>query len=378
FHLTQGTVYLAQQDYDRAEAILQYTVEAARQASIQIIYTSSLLRLTVCYLQQSKQHAALLLGRRIIELNKKGDFDFFCQRELRRYAELQSLLNQAASPDLEESAAFLLPELAPQEELPEPVAYLQAAQTHQDVSSFQILALGEPKVILNGIPVTRWRMARAMELFFFLLESGRPMRKSQIIAALWPEQDSDQIDSNVRTTIYYLRKALGEKIVTFQSNLYNLNLSAASEKVWYDVTMFEEHYLQAKKALESKEDKAAEQAFTRMVELYKGDYVPSFYNDWCAFRRDKLRRAFIDAHHQLALIAWQRESWEDSLHHWQKLLLVDPCSELAHYNIMRCYLQQGQRGLALRQFQRCSLDLQEELHIAPGASIQKLYQSIID
>jgi len=379
FNLTQGTVYLVQQDYGQAEAVLQDTVEAARQASIQIIYISALLRLTICYLRQSKNYAALQTGRYSIDLNKKGDFDFFFQIESRRYSELQAFLDQIASTDLEEKEPFVITEQTPQEDLFARETILPVAQNRQEVSSLQILALGEPKVILNGIPVTRWRMARAMELFFFLLGSGRPVRKSQIISALWPEQDSDQIDSTVRTTIYYLRKALGEKRVIFQAGLYNLNLSPSGEnKIWYDVAIFEEQYVQAKKALDVKDEETAETAFSRMVELYNGDYAQSFYNDWCSLLRDRLRQAFMDAHRQLALIAWRRESWEDSLHHWQHLLVMDPCHELAHYNVMCCYLQQGQRELALRQFQRCRLNLREELNIAPGASIQKLYQTIIE
>lgn len=47
--------------------------------------------------------------------------------------------------------------------------------TNQPAISIQ--AFGEPAVFLDERPITRWRMARAMELFFFLLDAGRPMRK---------------------------------------------------------------------------------------------------------------------------------------------------------------------------------------------------------
>ena len=85
----------------------------------------------------------------------------------------------------------------------------------------------------------------------------------------------------------------------------------------------------------------------------------------------------MDAHHQLAMIFWRREDWDTSLLHWQRLLSLDACYEAAHYGIMRCYLQQGKRELALRQFQACSQILHEELQTTPKASIQKLYRSII-
>lgn len=377
--LTQGTIYLAQQDYTRAEAILHYTVEAAEQSSIQIIYVSALLRLTICYLRQNKYDTALQTGRCMHDLNKKGDFDFFYQVETRRYSDLQPFFAQIASGAQAETASDPIIEQIPQTYPPPPEAIPQVVQDRQAAPPLQILALGEPKVICNGIPVTRWRMARAMELFFFLLESGRPVRKSQIIHALWPEQDSDQVDSTVRTTIYYLRKALGEKSVIFRAGFYSLSIVASGgSEVWYDVAAFDAQYTLARKALDAKDDNAAKAALSSMIELYGGDYLQPFYNDWCAFRRDKLRQAFMDAHHQLALVAWRQENWGDSLYHWQHLLMMDPSSELAHYSIMNCYLQQGKRELALKQFQRCVLNLREELNVAPGPSIQKLYQSIIE
>lgn len=286
------------------------------------------------------------IKKSIIELNKKGDFDFFLQVELQHYSELQHFLDQVSSTDYDQKKDSLLTtEQKQKESQTRPMTSLSMTQSQQETASLQILALGEARVLLNRVPITRWRMARAMELFFFLLENGRLMRKDQIAVALWPDQDGELADSTVRTTIYYLRKALGgEASIIYQSDLYSLNLSAISkDKVWYDVEVFNEQYHQAKKALENEDDETAASVFARTVDLYQGDYVQAFYNDWCIFRRDKLQQACMDARHQLALIAWRREDWEGSLHHWQHLLSMDSCDEKAHYGIMRCYLQKGKR-----------------------------------
>lgn len=65
----------------------------------------------------------------------------------------------------------------------------------------RILALGEPTVLLDEKPMTHWRMARAMELVFYLLDCSRPMRKEQMLTALWPEVD-EQTDHTLHSTIY--------------------------------------------------------------------------------------------------------------------------------------------------------------------------------
>ncbi len=114
-----------------------------------------------------------------------------------------------------------------------------------------------------------------------------------------------------------------------------------------------------------------------MVGLYRGSFLQSFYNDWCIPRRDSLQRTYMDARHQLAMLAERREAWEESLSHWQQLLLLDSCSEEAHYGVMNCYAHMGKRKLALQQYQLCTRQLQEELHIKPGQRLQQLYQELL-
>jgi LuxR family maltose regulon positive regulatory protein len=241
-----------------------------------------------------------------------------------------------------------------------------------------IQALGEPEIHIRQEPITRWRMARAMELCFYLLDCGRPMRKEAIITALWPEID-EQTTRTFYSTIYYLRQALqGEAVIVAKGGTYALKLDALyGNSVWYDVEAFLDAQAQAKKALDEQQDAQARAAYLRMVDLYRGDYVQPFYSDWSTPRRDELRRAYVDARQQLALIAWRAEEFDESIVHWQHMLAVDNWLEEAHLGLMRCYIRQGKRGLALRQYQRCKNILEQEFGVAPKASIQNLYQKLM-
>jgi LuxR family maltose regulon positive regulatory protein len=255
----------------------------------------------------------------------------------------------------------------------EPVQLTATSGQH----TLRVLALGEPVVYINDTPITRWRMARAMELFFFLLDYGRPVHKEQIIATLWPEPD-DQIDQTLRSTVYYLRQALGKPCVVYRAGTYALDLATSYPgQVWYDVAIFQERYAAAKKALAASNDTTARAAFMDMINLYRGDYVQSFYSDWGTTRREELRRAYMDARRHLALIAWHHEQIDECITQWQHLLAIDNCLEEAHYGLMRCYLRQGKRSLALRQYQRCATLLHDELAVTPGPAIQQLYRYLI-
>jgi len=76
-------------------------------------------------------------------------------------------------------------------------------------------------------------------------------------------------------------------------------------------------------------------------------------------------------------MAWSQEHVDESLSHWKHILIVDNCHEEAHYGLMRCYLRQGKRSLALRQYQRCVEALKNELGVEPGPAIRSLYQRLM-
>jgi LuxR family transcriptional regulator, maltose regulon positive regulatory protein len=246
-----------------------------------------------------------------------------------------------------------------------------------DYPRLKIQALGEPLVIINNKPITHWRMRRSLEVFLFLLDQGHSMSKEQIMTVLW-SQVSEKTNPTFHSIIYHLRKTIGESCIVSHAGIYTLNLASLyGDDVWYDVAAFEKYYTQAKHALTSGDDIVAKKIFLAMVDLYQGKYVQSFYSNWCILRRDELQRAYLDARSQLAQIAWRHEQFDESANHWQKILAVDNCLEEAHYGLMRYYLRQGKRGLALRQYHRCAEILHQELAIAPGLTIQNLYQRLV-
>ena len=60
----------------------------------------------------------------------------------------------------------------------------------------------------------------------------------------------------------------------------------------------------------------------------------------------------------------------------QKVLAQDNCYEEAHRRLMQCYLAQGQRHLAVRQYQACVEALKEELDLTASEEIVALYRRI--
>ncbi|HLI05737.1 MAG TPA: BTAD domain-containing putative transcriptional regulator [Ktedonobacteraceae bacterium] len=376
--LTLGTILLYQQHFGEALTHLTTAEKTLQASGSKREQLQAAIRLASCLLGLKDLSGALRQAKGAIAEARSSNYEQIIQIELHRSPDLLRAVypggEEADQDELgdEEADVAALP-AGEAALLPHPDTVTVTAQRR---SSLRILAFGEPSVYVNGQLITHWRMARSLELFFLLLNASHPLSKESIVTALWPETD-EQTDQTFRSTLYYLRRALGKSCVTSIRGAFKLNLTAEYEDVWYDVSLFQRHYESARQALGKKDDTASSSAFQEMVTLYRGDYLQSFYSNWCIARREQLRQAYVDAHHQSALIAWRNQQLDRSIFHWQHLLTVDACLESAHYGLMRCYLRQSRRGLALRQYQRCVTSLHDELGATPGQAIQRLYERLI-
>jgi len=371
--LTQGAIFLHEQRYKEALICLTSLETFLRKAGLKREQLQATIRMAACHLAQGNTTRLIRCMEKAAMLTMQGAYDSLALLELRRLPNLLQAIKN-------------MPETAPVRSLlnsggnlaegdPVPLQKSTSSLSMKRHSHLQVFALGEPKVLVDDIPITRWRMARAMELYFLLLDRSQ-LRKEQIIVALWPDAD-DSIDQTLRSMIYYLRRAVGESSLVYRAGMYTLNLATLyGEDVHYDVATFSSHEATANQALMAGDEQVAREAFRDMVEIYRGDYVQSFYSDWCISRRDEVRRSYMKARQHLARLAWDDEDLDESAMHWQHMLAVDPCQEEAHYGLMRYYTRRGKREMALRQYHRCATTLQEELSATPGSALQKLYQRL--
>ncbi|GCE22100.1 BTAD domain-containing putative transcriptional regulator [Dictyobacter kobayashii] len=364
-NVTRSIIFFRQQRYSEMLACLSFIDHSQHLANARPLQLRAMLYRTACYLAQNKQEAVQTSLSEIKVLMEQHQLKHLANLELHRLPTLKEAIE--AEEKQQKTLAYSQPdtlELAPS---------ITLVESTEKVHTISIYALGEPIVLLQNKPITRWRMMRSMELFFYLLHANRPVHKEQIMTDLWPEPD-DHMEQNLRATIYYLRKVLGETIIVHKAGTYTLNLAMADEQsVWYDVEQFQINIDKLRQDLPT-----AEKIVTlhTIIKLYRGHYLQTLYSDWCSQPRDMLKQAYFQSLRQLALIYWENEQFDASIEQWQKMLLVDNCYEEAYYGIMRCYIKTGKRNLAIRQYQLCASVLKNELTIEPGPSIQKLFKTL--
>jgi DNA-binding SARP family transcriptional activator len=248
--------------------------------------------------------------------------------------------------------------------------------------SLVVYCLGTFRVYQGDRLITDWNGQKGKSIFKYLLAHREtPVAKEILMDLFWPGVDPESARRSLHQAIYSLRQALRRgnpdfSHVYFENDCYLLNPEMA---LWVDRVEFEKH-LQAGRRLE-----AANQITEAIVEygiaesLYQGDYLEEdLYEDWPAVEREHLRRTYCELADRLSEHYVRNGEYNAAIALCQKILERDNCHEPAYRRLMRCYLAQGQRHLAIRQYQTCVELLQEELEIGPSEETEALVQRIIN
>lgn len=209
----------------------------------------------------------------------------------------------------------------------------------------------------HTIPEGEWRLRRAAELIKMLaLAPEHQLAREIIIEAIWPGSSPSSGMTNVRKIAFHARRVLGlQDGIILDEGMVKL---APGHLVGTDVGTFTEaaHLALAADSPEECRDAAA---------LYGGDLLPyDIYAEWCSAERDQLRSLFRD------VLAGGRM--------WGRLLREEPTHELAHREIIRTRLANGDRAAAIRQFELLRTTLREELGVSPDPETVALYEQVLN
>jgi DNA-binding SARP family transcriptional activator len=264
---------------------------------------------------------------------------------------------------------------------PTKMAAIQSKATKTEASTgLMIYTLGAFQVYQNGQPILDWNGFKARSIFKYLLTwRSSSTAKDVLMDIFWPEASFDAARHNLHQAIHSLRKTLRQgdstvQLILFEHDTYSLNPEV---NIWLDYVEFENH-VQTGQRLEAAGRLAEAMAEYRLAaELYLGDFLEEdLYEDWPRARREHFRHIYLNLVNQLSEYYLRQGEYAETIALCHKILAQDNCHEEAHRRLMRCYQQQGQRLLALRQYQLCVQALRMELDMPPLPETQMLYDQI--
>jgi predicted ATPase/DNA-binding SARP family transcriptional activator len=216
--------------------------------------------------------------------------------------------------------------------------------------------------------VTRFRTQKCGSLLAYLAYYRyRSHPRDALAELLWPDCDRDAGRHRLRMAVSSLRHQLEPPgvppgaVILGDRNSLQLNPAACTT----DVTRFEAALAAVGRARSSAE---RVQHFCELVELYRGELLPGYFEEWVLPERQRLAETFFEALAQLIVHEEQRRDLPRALEWARRAVAADPLREEAHRELIRLLSAAGQRKTALRQYQELERILARELGAAPDAA----------
>lgn len=214
----------------------------------------------------------------------------------------------------------------------------EAGRTTVDAYGF-----GRPRAEMGGQEISdlEWRSEKSKEMFFFFLCNRRPLRKEEIVAALWPDLPEGKTGSVFHGNLYRLRKALYAECVAKDSGRYVLDPCG---RFTFDVEEFQQKLQQADALPKGSPEAAA--VLEQAAALYKGQFAPDFYSEWAEALRWQLEEQYMSLLATLAAAYGQAKEYKRSADICQRIIELDEFNEAAWYRLMANYVLSSQMEAA--------------------------------
>lgn len=231
-------------------------------------------------------------------------------------------------------------------------------------------------------PYREIRLTRTTQglLAYLILQGARPCPRQVLAGVFWGESDEASARSCLNTALWRMRLALEAAQPSDESILLStpsgeicLNPDC---RVWVDTLAFESAVRPALARPENGLQPAEMAALEQSLDLYQGELLESFYDDWALRERERMRLLYLNAKECLMRTYQQHNELERSLETGLELLRHDPLREDIHRAVMRLYHATGRRAQALVQYEQCRLLIRQELSIDPMPETQALVRRI--
>jgi LuxR family maltose regulon positive regulatory protein len=237
----------------------------------------------------------------------------------------------------------------------------------------EVTSLGNIEVQMDGRKILsfEWESEKSKELLLLLLDHERPLRRDEIVTALWPEAAGSKASSAFHSTLYRLRRALYFECVIGSGGAYALNPAG---NFLYDAREFERSVEAAARAEE--DDPSYAGSLRAAMNLYQGPFAPSLDGEWADSRRLRLAERFLEVAARLADLLLRQGDHTGAVQACERLLECDPYNEAACYKLMNAHAASGDYEAALHAYRRHGQVLEVDLGEKPGQAIVELRSEI--
>lgn len=247
----------------------------------------------------------------------------------------------------------------------------------------RLRCFGLTELCLRGDLVTedKWIRKKSKILLVFLMsDPTRIHTKDEIMDIFFDDLPADKADVVYHSAIYNIRTALKiydiksdkpkrSKDKTFDYNpqyiLYEDKTLRLNPDFYYtsESIEFEKHYNKTRLPALSKEEKISHSV--KAIKMYKGDFLPGYYDSWCEELRVKYKNMYITLCEELIKLLESESKYEEVIKYSELLLNEDKLNDSAHISIINAHTKLGNIKMAKSRYEIMLKIYDEELGEKP-------------
>lgn len=220
-------------------------------------------------------------------------------------------------------------------------------------------------------------------LTYLLIYRHSPQPRQQLASHLWPETSEKQARTNLRNLLFQLKKAFP----SYASFLYVDRTTIQ----WRNDAEFTLDIAQFESLLDVDKGYAVVASspvngdllgrYQESITVYRGDLVPSLYDEWASHERERLRQLYLSALQICSHGLEVQQAYDAAIQVTNRLVSAEPSRESAYCQLMRLHAYNRDSGAIHYAYRRCTTHLAQELGIEPSRDTlelrDKLLQSIV-
>lgn len=248
--------------------------------------------------------------------------------------------------------------------------------------SLRVCLTGQFRVEVGDIPVATTGVGPLgrLALAYLTTERHRPVPRDELADVLWGEQLPPSWETSVRVLISKLRALLARaglepsEALTTVAGCYQLHLPGAA---CVDLEVATASVTAAGAALDSGDSDQARAAAATAVAIAARSFLPGHTGAWVERQQAELRDIHLHALEILAAATAAGHDWTATIQATEEAIALEPFREQAWRRLMQAHAERGNRGEALRCYERCRHLLVDELGIGPSPATEAAYRDLL-
>jgi DNA-binding SARP family transcriptional activator len=218
----------------------------------------------------------------------------------------------------------------------------------------EVRLLGQFNIRINGEIVDIPSRAEQSLLAYLMLNAGTAFRREHLAGLFWPDSDESNAKGYLRQALWRLRKSFSEAAPSTQDYFQANKISIAFDPSY--------PYRLDTAVLEEETGGSLEDLLTA-TQVYAGELLPGFYDEWAVLERERLRSIFNRKMQRLLGQIKSARRWQDLIQQAERWISMGDNPEPAYRALILGHAMQGDVSGAQVAYDRCRMIFERDLQV---------------